>query len=379
MADLGADVVKIEPVKGGEDGRRITPMWNGHSASFIAINRNKRSVCINLKTPKGLEIAKKLVDKADVVIENFRRGVMANLKLDPETVMRRNPRLIYCSMSAYGEEGPDALKAGYDAVVQAKSGIMSVNGANAGQLARVGISPLDAGSGIWAALAVTVALYERKKTGRGQVVGTSLLETGVYWMNYHITSYQATHIPPAPEGTRIAAFAPYRAYNTKDGQVVVGVSNDGLFRRITAAVGKPELASDTRFLHNAERVRNRDQLDEELEGVLKLNTSDHWIKTLEEVGVPCSKIQNVAQVMSDAQVKTLRLLKETPYPGIPNLFLQTIPVRLANHSLAVRFPAPLLGEHTKEVLEDLGLSKEEIEELVKGEIIGSEAESEANC
>lgn len=369
LADLGADVVKLERLGRGDDARYMSPTWNGESAYFLAINRNKRSMAVDFTKPEGRDIVLKLIAKSDVVVENFRRGVLEKYGLDGQTLTRQHPSLIYCSLSAYGDAGRDRFLPGYDAVVQARTGIMSITGSREEEPSRAGVSILDAGSAMWAVMGILSALFHRERTGRGQIVGTSLFETGIYWMNYHLTAYQATGCDPVPQGARHMAFAPYGAFPTADDPILIGISNDGLFAKLAEAIGYPELAGDPRFSRNPDRVAHRTQLEELLNSYLRREPCRIWIERFESAGIPCSPIQKVSQVYRDPQLEALGMLQEVEHPRIPGLRIPRLPVRLTETPSEIRTPAPLLGQHTKEILGELG-ECDRLRELVEKRVVG---------
>ena len=369
LADLGAEVIKVERPGKGDDARGMGPFIQGQSAYFLAINRNKKSVVVDIKQEEGREIIRDLAKESDVVIENFRRGVAEKYGLDGASLCAENPRLIYCSLSAYGESGDDAKKPGYDAVLQARTGIMSITGSHEKEPARAGVSILDIGSGMWSVIAILSALQHRNHTGEGQIVGTSLFETGIYWMVYHLTAYQETRINPIPQGTSHAAFSPYGSYQTADDLLLLGISNDSLFQRLAEAVHHSEWATDFRFNNNEQRLLHRKELDSLLNECFSSDTCEVWLARLEEAGVPCSKIQKVGQVLKDPQVLNLQMMTEISSSSIEPINIPRLPIRLEKSPTAIKTAAPLLAQHTVEVLEKLGLSKDEIEEYrVKGVI-----------
>ncbi|ADG05994.1 CaiB/BaiF CoA transferase family protein [Kyrpidia tusciae] len=369
LADLGADVIKIERVSKGDDARHMSPQWNGESAYFLAINRNKRSMALDFTKPEGREIILKLVARSDVVVENFRKGVLEKYGLDSVTLVRQYPSLVYCSLTAYGEAGKDQWKPGYDAVLQARTGIMSITGSREEEPSRAGVSILDAGSAMWAAVGILSALFHRERTGRGQIVGTSLFETGIYWMNYHLTSYQATNRDPVPQGARHMAFAPYGTFQTADDLILIGISNDVLFEKLTEAMGCAELASDPRFAHNPDRVANREELEQILSARFRQYPSAVWIERLEAAGIPCSPVQKVSRVYRDPQTEALDMLQKVQHPHIPELRIPRLPVRLTETPAEIRSPAPLLGQHTRVILEEIGESHR-LQELVDKGVVG---------
>jgi crotonobetainyl-CoA:carnitine CoA-transferase CaiB-like acyl-CoA transferase len=369
LADLGAEVIKVERPKQGDDARGMGPYLNGESAYFLAINRNKKSVIIDIKQKDGQEIIHRLANQVDIVIENFRRGVTEKYGIDGSSLTKNNPKLIYCSLSAYGEVGEDSTKPGYDAVLQARTGIMSITGSREEEPARAGVSILDMGSGMWSVIAILAALQHRNQTGKGQIVGTSLFETGAYWMNYHLTAYQSTEKDPIPQGTSHTAFAPYGAYQTGNDLLLLGISNDSLFHRLTKAIGCPEWNYDPRFNNNENRLINRNDLDALLNERISSHSCEYWLLQLEEAGVPCSRIQKVSQVLQDQQFKALEMMVEVSHSSLDSVKIPRLPIRMEKSPAQVKCGAPLLGEHTIEVLRDLGLTDDEINEYKEKGII----------
>lgn len=367
LADLGAEVIKVERPKQGDDARGMGPFIKGESAYFLAINRNKKSVVINIKQKEGQELIHRLAGQVDIVIENFRRGVLEKYGLDGFTLCKNNPKLIYCSLSAYGEIGEDSSKPGYDAVLQARTGIMSITGSREEEPARAGVSVLDMGSGMWSVIAILSALQHRNRTGAGQMVGTSLFETGAYWMNYHLTAYQGTNKDPVPLGTSHSAFAPYGSYQTADDLLLLGISNDSLFHRLIRAINRNEWEYDPRFIDNENRLIHRDELDSLLKECFSSKPCDYWLSRLDVAGVPCSRIQKVSQVLKDPQFEALEMMPTVSHSSLETVKVPRLPIRLQKSPAAVKNGAPLLGEHTIEVLRQYGVSEKEIHEFcVKG-------------
>jgi crotonobetainyl-CoA:carnitine CoA-transferase CaiB-like acyl-CoA transferase len=362
LGDLGAEVIKIERPGKGDDARGMGPFLDSESAYFLAINRNKNSIVIDIRKKEGHDIIKRLVKQVDVVVENFRRGVLEKYSLDAHSLSKENPRLIYCSLSAYGEDGPDAEKAGYDAVLQARTGMISITGSRTEEPARSGVSVLDMGSGMWSVIAILSALHHRSQTGEGQIVGSSLFETGIYWMNYHLMAFQATQVDPKPQGTSHAAFAPYGTYQTADNLILIGISNDSLFERLVKAIGQKELAHDPRFVNNTNRLANRNELDRMVNEHLSQHSSAYWLPCLESAGIPCSIIQKVSQVLNDPQLEAINMLQEVAHTSLHSVKIPRIPVRFSKSPTKMEKGAPLLGEHTSEVLKKYGISDEELEE-----------------
>lgn len=379
LGDLGAEIIKIERPQTGDDARSMGPFIEGESTYFLAINRNKQSVVVDIRKKEGQEIIHKLVGKADIVIENFRRGVLEKYGLDGTTLCKQNAQLIYCSLSAYGEQGDDASKPGYDAVLQARTGIMSVTGSKVEEPVRAGVSILDMGSGMWSVIAILAALQHRERTGEGQIVGTSLFETGAYWMNYHLTAYESTQVDPIPQGTSHTAFAPYGSYQTKDDLLLLGISNDPLFHRLTKAINREEWNDDSRFIHNKNRLFYRKELDTLLNECFKSGTCEYWLTLLNDAGVPCSPIQKVSQVLEDPHFKAMGIMTSISHSSLDSVSIPRLPIRMQKSKLLLKSGAPLLGEHTYKVLKEFALTDAEIHEYEKKGIIEClEAESVVN-
>jgi crotonobetainyl-CoA:carnitine CoA-transferase CaiB-like acyl-CoA transferase len=352
LAALGADVIKVERPGSGDEARHMAPLSeDGWSAYFLAINRGKRSIAIDLSKPEGIALVLRLATKVDVFVENFRGGKAAEMGLSEAALRKANPALIYASLSAFGPRGPDREKPGYDALVQARTGIQSVTGEPGTAGARAGVSVLDMGSGMWMALGIVTALFERQRNGGGGRVEGSLYQTGVMWMAYHLIARQITGSNPTPQGTRIGAFAPYGDFPTADSRVLIGISNDRLFVRLCSSLGKPELASDPRFATNPQRVLNRELLDAELERIFRRATTAEWLERFERDGVPASRIQTAGEVLDDPQLVALGQMQ--PLPEIVG-FAPALPIEISGFTPSAG-RAPRLGEHTDEVLKEAGL------------------------
>jgi succinate--hydroxymethylglutarate CoA-transferase len=361
LAALGAEVIKIERPGSGDDARRMAPAAEGAGAYFIAINRGKQSIALDLSRPEGIAIALRLAASCDVFIENFRGGKADAMGLGEAAIRGVRADIIYASLSAFGPRGPDFEKPGYDALVQARTGIQSVTGEPGTAGARAGVSILDMGSGMWMALGVVCALFDRQRTGRGTRVDGSLFQTGVMWMAYHLIARQMTGCDPRPQGTRHSAFAPYGDFETADSRVLIGISNDRLFERLSEAVG---LERDPRFATNAGRVEHRDALDALLAAIFIQRTTAQWLEILDGAGVPASAIQSAGELISDPQLTSLQQMSEA-MPGIrsPNL-----PIEFSS-SLPTPGPPPKLGEHTRAILREAGFDDREIESLAQRRII----------
>jgi len=361
LADLGADVIKVEQPGTGDDTRQWGPPFQGGEAAyFLSVNRNKRSLAVDLKSADGLAIVRDIAAEVDIVVENFRPGTAARLGLGYEELAGAHPGLVYASISGYGQTGPDSARAGYDAIAQARSGIMSVTGEADGPPVRVGVSSADLVAGMWAVIGILAALRERDRSGTGQWVDISLLDGSVSWLTYVASGYFASGERPRRYGSAHPTIAPYQAFGTADGYVMVAVGNDGLWRRFAPAVGLGELLDDDRFRTNPQRVGHRDTLIPLIEKAMSARSSDDWVRRLEEAGVPVGPIQTVDEVMHDPQVLARGMVCELKHPTAGTLRTIGCPVRLTATPPAVRTVPPLLGQHTDDVLAELGLSEERI-------------------
>jgi len=364
LGDFGATVIKIERPAGGDDGRRFAPLWRDESTVHLANNRNKKSVCVDLDHPRGQEIVRRLARTADVFAHSMRPGSTESRGLGYDDLVRENPRLIYASISAFGDTGPMRNLPGYDPLGQAYSGIISMNGHPGAPPARVVVPIIDQGSGLWLFSGVLAAIIERGKTGKGSRVRTSLLETGVSWTTLMMTNYMATGEVQGPAGSTSPAAAPYEAFQTSDSWVLVAAGNDRLFARFCDVLGRAELARDPRFVSNSVRVPHRLELHELLERETRCFTTAQLIEELRKVGVPVSPINTLDQVFADEQVNTLGMFAPVPPDfRIPEMKFVDIPVSVDGQRSVKRLMPPRLGEHTEEVLRAAGYSAEEIVSL----------------
>jgi crotonobetainyl-CoA:carnitine CoA-transferase CaiB-like acyl-CoA transferase len=365
LADLGADIIKVERIDGGDDARNMGPHRGSWGAYFVPINRGKRSIAIDITKPAGREIVFRLAAGCDVFLENFRVGKAAALGLDEAAIRAYKPDIIYGSLSAYGQRGPDCLKPGYDAILQARTGIVSVTGPDAETPIRAGVSILDMGAGVWMGLGILAALFERQRSGRGQRVDASLFETGVMLMCYHLLYQQFTGISPAPEGSRHNAMAPYGAFDTEDGAIMIGISNDRLFRRLCDALGRGEWLQNPSFRTNLDRVRNRAGLEGPIADLLRAKPTAFWLDLFNRYDVPADALQNSEKVMADVQLAALDQLAEVTLDGEAPGFVPRLPIGLSLTPPSVSGPPPKLGEHGRAILNEAGYSDAEIEELVR--------------
>lgn len=346
LADLGADVLKIER-PGGDVYRRQGPVFapGGESAAFLTLNRGKRSRVLDLRDPAGREALHEELAEADVLVENGTPGAMERLGLGFEEVHARHPRLVYVSISGFGQEGPDARRGGYDLVVQALSGLLSMTGSPDGEPAKIPIAALDFGSGVYAALGTLSALRQRDATGRGSHVTTSLLETALTWLSMHVVTYGLGGAEPRPEGTRSPFFAPYEAYRTADGHiVVVGTGGDDAWGRLCGALGREDLRADPRFAENAGRVAGAETLRTELESVLTTRTTAEWVAVLEEAGVVAAPVQRLPQVLASEQVASLGIVDRMPLAGGDTAPRVGLPLEIDGVRPVAGSPPPPLGD-----------------------------------
>ncbi|MDQ6753994.1 MAG: CoA transferase [Actinomycetota bacterium] len=364
LADLGADVIKIEQPGQGDDTRQWGPPFQGEEAAyFLAVNRNKRSLAVDLKSPEGLAAVRRLALKADVLVENFRPGTAARLGLGYEELSRENPGLIYASISGYGQTGPDAQRAGYDAIAQARSGIMSVTGEADGPPVRVGVSSADLVAGMWATIGILAALHEKQRSGRGQWVDISLLDGSVSWLTYVASGYFASGETPRRYGSAHPTIAPYQAFATADGFVMVAVGNDGLWRRFAGALEREDLLADERFAKNPSRVAHRDVLVPLIGEIMLTRGTAEWVQRLDAAGVPVGPIQTVDQAVADPQVLARGMVSELQHPTAGALKVVGCPIRLTRTPASVRTAPPVLGQHTDEVLKSVGFDGGDIASL----------------
>ncbi len=350
LADLGADVIKVEAPGLGDDTRRWGPPFQGGEAAyFLSVNRNKRSVVIDLNDQEGLRVARSLANEADVLVENFRPGVAARLGIGYEELSRTNSGLVYASISGFGQTGPDSQLPGYDAIAQARSGIMSVTGQPDGPPLRVGIASADLAAGLWTMVGVLAALIERRSSHRGQWVDVALLDAQASLLTYVASSYFATDETPQRHGAAHPTIAPYQDYATSDSSIMVAVGNDQLFIKFARALGIDYLTGDERFQTNAGRVGNRGALNEIIGGRIATETNAYWVATLSQAGIPVSAIKTIDEVMADPQMHARQMILEAEHVTAGHIKMLACPVKLSRTPAQFRTPPPLLGQHTGEV------------------------------
>ena len=364
LADLGADVIKIEMPGTGDDSRNFGPYLHGESAYFMSLNRNKRSMTLNLKSPRGKQIIRELVPQVDVLTENFRPGTLERLGLGYEVLREINPRLVYAAVSGFGRTGPYSQRPAYDGVVQAMGGVMSITGPEDGTPTRVGTSIGDIIAGIFTAIGILSALAARERTGQGQLVDVAMLDCQVAILENAIARYSVTGEIPRPIGSRHPSVVPIEPFETQDGQLMVAVGNDTLWVRLCEALARPDLAADPRFTTNPSRLEHYAELRPILAEIFLSRTNAEWQALLDAAGIPASPINNVPQVMAHPQVLAREMLVKLMHPVAGELTMAGIPIKLSETPGAMRTPAPTLGQHTAEVLRDLlGYTPELIAEL----------------
>lgn len=355
LSSLGAEVTKIERPGTGDDARGWgPPFWRGTATTFQAMNHGKKSVVLDLKQAAHVEWLQDYACKADVFVQNMRPGTLAELRLGADVLCAANPRLVYCSLSAFGHKGPKRLTPGYEPMVQAFAGLFSVNGAETEAPARVGMQVLDLGAGTWAALGCMAALFRRSTTGRGCVVDTSLFETALGWIQVLMAGFQATGVQPVRHRTGNPNVVVFQALPTADGEVVVAAANDRLFAKLARLIGQEQWISDPRYASNALRVQHKHELIPVLEALFRQHSTQHWVSALEGVGVPCAPINDFAAVMAQPQTEAIGIFQSVP--GL-DLKIVGLPLSFDGDRPSIRGRAPELGEHTSDVCPGLNDEK----------------------
>jgi formyl-CoA transferase len=371
LGDLGAEVVKVEQPGVGDDTRGWGPPFTGgESAYFLCVNRNKKSVTIDLKSKEGVALLRRLAERADVLIENFRPGTMERLGLGEKDLRATSPRLIYASLSGFGADGPMSDAPGYDLIVQAWGGLMSITGPADGEPSKVGVAIIDLVAGLMLGKSIAAALFAREKLGVGQKIDTSLLEAEVACLINVGSNYLVEGNIPRRWGNAHPSIVPYQSFKTEDGYLVIGVASEGIWRRFCHAIGRAEWADDSRFEKNSNRVENRSLLIGLLVEIFLSRSTDEWLKLLNSAEVPCAPVQTVDQVFKAPQVLHREMLVQVEHPTAGTVPMAGIPVKFSATPASVRLPPPLLGQHNEEVLESwLGMNDKEISELKRKTVI----------
>jgi len=370
LGDLGADVMKVEAPGGSDETRSWGPPFqNGVSAYYLCANRNKRSITVNLKTEEGRELIRRLAKQSDVMIHNFKTGSMEKWELDYEQLKAINPRLIFCSITGFGETGPNRHLPGYDYIVQGMSGMMSITGGeNSGPL-KIGVAMMDILTGLYSAIAIEAALLEREKSGLGQKIDMALFDSGVSALVNVASNYLISGNVPQRLGNDHPNIVPYSTFRALDGELIIAVGNDRQFASLCEILGIPELAEDENYRTNEMRVRNRRQLTEILENRIRLKPVAEWMKRLSESTIPCGPINTLDQVFADPQIAAREMVVDVKHPEAGVVKLVGSPLKLSRTKVEVKRHPPIAGEHTEEILQELGLSTEEINHLKNKHII----------
>ena len=370
LGDMGARVIKVEQPVRGDDTRTWGPPFVGtESAYFLGTNRNKESVTLNFKDTQGRAVLERLVERADVLVENFRPGTLERLGLGYDAVRQRNARLVYCSISGFGQTGPRRQEPGYDAVIQAEGGLMSVTGDADGPPFRLGVAIADLVAGLLAAQGIVLALYARERSGRGQHVDISMLDGVVSLLSYHASMYLTTGVVSRRVGNRHATIAPYETFDASDGEFFLAVGNDEQFVRFCRAAGLQDLPTNPRFATNPARVVNAADLKARLSPVLRQRPRGYWLETLSAAAVPCGAVRDVAEVLSDPQLAARHMIEAVEHVALGPLKVLGVPIKLSDTPGAVRTAPPVLGQHTDAVLRELGFDDGEVVEMRKNGVI----------
>lgn len=364
LGDMGADVIKVEPPTGDETRHWGPPHLGGEAAYYLGVNRNKRSLRLDLAKPEARAILGRLIERSDVLIENYKLGQLEKWGFDPAWMARMAPRLVHCSITGYGETGPKAELPGYDFVLQAESGLMSITGAIDGPPVKHGVAIVDIATGLYATIGILGALQARAVTGKGQKVSVSLLETGLSMLANVASNHLATGNDARRFGNGHPNIVPYTTFATMDGSIALAVGNDGQFARFAEVAGHPGWATDPRFIKNSERVRHRVEIEALVSAALSTQTTKFWITNLRRVGVPCGAVNSVKAALADSQARARDMVIETEHPTAGRMKSLGFPLKLSDTPLAAMRPSPLLGEHSADILStELGMSQDTISKL----------------
>ena len=370
LADMGAEVIKLEMPGRGDDSRSWGPPFvEGESAYFMSINRNKKSITLNMKSEKSTGIIHRLIKQSDVLVENFRPGAMERLGLEYKQVKKMNSGIIYCSISGFGQDGPYRMLPGFDQVLQGMGGLMSITGEPGGPPIKVGVAIADIAGGMFASYGIVAALYNREKTGKGQAVDISLLDSQVAWLTYRAGAYFASGEVPQPVGSGHPVIVPYQAFKTKDVYINIAVGNDQLWERFCKAVGLEKVMNDPKFATNAKRVESREEIVKIIGDLIAAKNGEEWLKILTDAGVPCGPIYTVDKIFSDPQVLHRQMLQELDHPKVGKIKVAGTPVKLSDTPGEVKSAPPVLGQHTQEILTQLGYSDKDVAKLKEEKVI----------
>jgi crotonobetainyl-CoA:carnitine CoA-transferase CaiB-like acyl-CoA transferase len=379
LADMGAEVIKVEKLTGDDTRRMLPPDVKGESAAFMMMNRNKRGIALDLKQPEGREALLRLLDRADVVIENYRKGTMEKLGLGYETLAARNPGLIYCEVSGFGRTGPYAERGGFDLIAQGMSGLMSITGEGPGRPpVKVGAPVTDITAGILAAMGVSAAYAHRLQTGQGQRVDTSLFEAGIVHSYWQSAIAFATGVSPGAMGSAHPLNAPYQAFRTADGWINIGAANQRNWERLVVLLCRPELGEDPRFVTNDKRMANRPALEAALNAVFETRPTADWLAVLEEGGFPAGPVLSIGEMHEDPQALAREMIVETDHPKAGKVKTLGLPVKFSATPGGITRPAPLLGQHSRAILAEIGYNEQQIEQMAaQGVTLAADATAES--
>jgi formyl-CoA transferase len=372
LGDLGADIIKIEAPGLGDDTRHWGPPFakGGESAYFLCVNRNKRSMTLNLKSAQGLEILKELIRQSDILVENFRVDTLEKWGLDYEALQGIRPGLIYCTITGYGYTGPYRHLPGYDFIIQAQGGLMSITGPEEGEPYKVGVAIADITAGLFACNAILAALFERQRSGRGQRIDISLLDSQIAWLANVGSNYLISGEKPIRYGNAHPNIVPYQTFKAKNGYFALGIGNDNQWRQFCENTGKKEWEEDIRFRTNANRVENRSDLIPLLDELFGQGEISHWLSILETIGVPCGPINSIDQVMEDPQVRAREMVINIDHASAGSIQMVASPLKIPTAPPVIRLPPPMLGEHTEQILHELlGLEGKTVQDLQIAQVI----------
>ncbi|ARP85800.1 CaiB/BaiF CoA transferase family protein [Bordetella genomosp. 9] len=375
LADLGADVIKVEKLEGGDDARQYRdPQVNGVSMPFLMLNRNKRAIALDLKRPEGKAVLMRLLRDADVITENFRKGTMEKLGLGYEDLRKENPGLIYCSVSGYGSTGPYADKGGFDLIAQGFSGLMSITGEPGGPPLRTGNSVADINAGLLAAFGILAAYQHKQRTGQGQRVETSLLEASLQQLYWHAAIYFGSGVSPGPTGSAHVLTAPYQAYPTATSWIIIGGANEKNWTRIAQTLGQPQWIEDPRFARNSDRMANREELTRLISEILLRRPAQDWLDDLDRAGVPAGPVHSVGEALSHPQTLAREMVVEQQHPQAGPIRTLGMPVKFSATPARYHRAAPRLGEDTRAILAEYGYDDRSIQALVDGGVVRDAAQ-----